>query len=158
MKNYYTLLGLNINASNEDIKKAYRSLSKKYHPDINPKGAEQFKNINEANSVLSDPAKKREYDAKHKAYFGTTQNNESTKNSTQTSTKASTSGSKPKTGDENNPAKKNKGFANNFTNTKTSNTKSQSTIIVNGVKINVNGNNSYTNVTVVNGKVIIETK
>jgi curved DNA-binding protein CbpA len=61
MKNYYEILEVNEDASDAEIKKAYRLLSKKYHPDVNPEGAERFKNIAEAYSVLSDPNKKQEY-------------------------------------------------------------------------------------------------
>jgi len=64
-RDYYEVLGLSKGASDDDIKKAYRSLAKKYHPDVNPddKNAEEkFKEINEAYSVLSDPEKKSRYD------------------------------------------------------------------------------------------------
>ena len=64
-KDYYEVLGLNKGASDAEIKKAYRSLAKKYHPDLNPGDAEaeaKFKEINEANDVLSDPDKKAKYD------------------------------------------------------------------------------------------------
>ena len=64
-RDYYEVLGLSKGADDEAIKKAYRSLAKKYHPDMNPgdKEAEQkFKEVNEAYSVLSDPDKKAKYD------------------------------------------------------------------------------------------------
>lgn len=61
-KNYYEILELNANASQEEIKKAFRTLSLKYHPDKNPEGAERFKEINEAYQVLSDGNKKSQYD------------------------------------------------------------------------------------------------
>jgi len=62
MKNYYDILGLSKDANAEQIKKAYRNLSKKYHPDVNPAGENQFKEIAEAYDVLSDPKKKQTYD------------------------------------------------------------------------------------------------
>lgn len=64
-KNYYDILGVNKNASDDEIKKAYRSLAKKYHPDLNPgnsQAAEKLKEVNEAYSVLSDKTKKQNYD------------------------------------------------------------------------------------------------
>ena len=64
-RDYYEVLGLDKNASEDDIKKAYRTLAKKYHPDVNPDdktAEEKFKEINEAYSVLSDPDKKSRYD------------------------------------------------------------------------------------------------
>ncbi|MGZ6235890.1 MAG: DnaJ domain-containing protein, partial [Syntrophales bacterium] len=64
-EDYYKLLGLEKKASSEDIKKAYRKLALKWHPDRNPnnKAAEEkFKKISEAYAVLSDPKKKEEYD------------------------------------------------------------------------------------------------
>jgi molecular chaperone DnaJ len=64
-KDYYKILGVPRTATDKDIKKAYRLLARKYHPDVNPgdKSAEsRFKEINEANEVLSDPAKKQKYD------------------------------------------------------------------------------------------------
>lgn len=64
-KNYYETLGVDKNASQDDIKKAYRNLVKKYHPDLHPgdaAAAEKFKEINEANEVLSDEKKRKEYD------------------------------------------------------------------------------------------------
>ena len=62
---YYKVLGLDKNASTEDIKKAYRKLARKYHPDLNPDNAEakkKFQQINEANEVLTDPEKRKKYD------------------------------------------------------------------------------------------------
>jgi len=62
---YYKILGLEKNATLNDIKKAYRKLARKYHPDLNPndKVAEQkFKEVNEANEVLSNPENRKKYD------------------------------------------------------------------------------------------------
>src|SRR5438132_7138060 len=64
-KDYYKTLNVSRGASTEDIKKAFRKLARKYHPDVNPgdkKAEEKFKEINEAYEVLSDPDKKRKYD------------------------------------------------------------------------------------------------
>ncbi|HCP14235.1 MAG TPA: molecular chaperone DnaJ [Peptococcaceae bacterium] len=64
-QDYYKILGVSKNASQEEIQRAYRKLARKYHPDVNKdKGAEeQFKKINEANEVLKDPEKRKLYDA-----------------------------------------------------------------------------------------------
>lgn len=61
-KNYYEILGLTEKATSSQIKKSFYRLAKQYHPDINPKGANIFKEINEAYKVLSNPSKKQEYD------------------------------------------------------------------------------------------------
>lgn len=62
MKNYYEVLGTEKSASQEEIKKAYRNLSKQFHPDVNPTGEARFKEIAEAYEVLGDPAKRAQYD------------------------------------------------------------------------------------------------
>ncbi len=62
---YYQTLGIPKNASDKDIKSAYRKLARKYHPDLNPNDAEankKFQQLNEANEVLSDPEKRKKYD------------------------------------------------------------------------------------------------
>lgn len=62
---YYKVLGVEKNASAEDIKKAYRKLARKLHPDLNPNDKEaqkKFQQLNEANEVLSDPEKRKKYD------------------------------------------------------------------------------------------------
>ena len=63
---YYKVLGLDKKATESDIKKAYRKLARKHHPDLNPndkKAEESFKEINEANEVLSNPENRKKYDA-----------------------------------------------------------------------------------------------
>jgi curved DNA-binding protein CbpA len=136
LKDYYKILEIKQSATLDEIKKAYRSLSKRYHPDMNKNGVEQFKSINEANSVLSDPAKRKVYDTQYSVHFkpknspqSAPSNSPQTTSKTSTSTKVTTQGK----------------------------SSSSSTITVNGVKINVSGNNTTTNIRVVNGKVIIET-
>src|SRR5882724_2082871 len=64
-KDYYAALGVKKSASADDIRKAFRKLARKYHPDVNPgdKSAEEkFKTISEANEILSDPKKRKIYD------------------------------------------------------------------------------------------------
>ena len=69
MKNYYAILNVKPTATEEEIKRSYRVLAKRYHPDVNPgnaSAAEKFAEVNEANSVLSDPQQRAKYDAELK--------------------------------------------------------------------------------------------
>src|SRR5215831_2118214 len=64
-KDYYGILGVKKNATQEEIRKAFRKLARKHHPDVNPgdkKAEEKFKDLSEANDVLSDPKKRKIYD------------------------------------------------------------------------------------------------
>lgn len=79
---YYKILGVDKSASQDDIKKAFRKLARKYHPDLNPNdpsAKDKFQEINEANEVLSDPEKRKKYDQygenwKHADQFEAQQN------------------------------------------------------------------------------------
>src|ERR1700759_384380 len=65
-KNYYAILGVKKTATADDIRKAFRKLARKHHPDVNPgdkKAEERFKEISEANDILSDEKKRKVYDA-----------------------------------------------------------------------------------------------
>ena len=71
-RDYYEVLGIDKNADDATIKKAYRNMAKKYHPDMNPGDAvaeEKFKEVNEAYGVLSDAEKKAKYDQYGHAAF-----------------------------------------------------------------------------------------
>src|SRR5438445_10822929 len=64
-KDYYGILGVKKTATADEIRKAFRKLARKYHPDVNPgdkKAEEKFKEMSEANDVLSDPKKRKIYD------------------------------------------------------------------------------------------------
>ncbi len=86
---YYKVLGINKNASDDDIKKAYRKAARKYHPDLNPNDKEaekKFKEINEANEVLSNAENRKKYDAygkdwKHADHFEQAKQNQSRQSS-----------------------------------------------------------------------------
>ena len=70
-KDYYKTLGVDKNASDEEIKRAFRKLAKQYHPDVNKEAGaqEKFKEIGEAYAVLSDPNKRKQYDQFGSAAF-----------------------------------------------------------------------------------------
>ncbi len=94
-RDYYAILGVSKNASAEDIKKAYRQLARKYHPDLNPgdKAAEaKFKEITEANEVLSDVDKRTQYD-RFGQYWRQAEQTKTNPRSTSTSSSSSTSSS-----------------------------------------------------------------
>ena len=89
MKNYYSILGVTPDSDDAEIKAAYRSLARKYHPDINPEGAQKFKDITEAYDTLSDHVKRLKYDTIN-GFF-------KTEKTYTTSNKANQEYSKPKT-------------------------------------------------------------
>ena len=72
-KDFYKVLGVSKDAKPDEIKKAFRKLARENHPDQNqndPKAEQRFKDISEANSVLSDPAKRKEYDEARSLFGG----------------------------------------------------------------------------------------
>jgi len=71
-KDYYKILGVDKKASKDDIKKAFRNLARKYHPDVKGGDAEKFKEVNEAYTVLSDDQKRTQYDNFGQAFGGNT--------------------------------------------------------------------------------------
>src|SRR6478609_5695775 len=69
-KDFYKELGVSSDATAKEIKGAYRKLASELHPDKNPAGAERFKAVSEAHSVLSDAAKRKEYDETRRLFAG----------------------------------------------------------------------------------------
>lgn len=69
MKNYYDILGVSETSSQDEIKKAYRQLSKQYHPDVNPNGEEKFKEVAEAYDNIGDENKRNDYDNRRRNPF-----------------------------------------------------------------------------------------
>ena len=70
MKNYYEILGVSKSATQEEIKKTYKTLSKQYHPDVNPNGEDKFKEISQAYDMIGDPIKRKKYDLESQSPFG----------------------------------------------------------------------------------------
>lgn len=71
-RDYYEVLGISKDSTEQDIKKAYRNMAKKYHPDRNkdnPEAEAKFKEVQEANEILSDPQKRATYDQYGHAAF-----------------------------------------------------------------------------------------
>lgn len=89
MDNYYDILGVSPKASLDEIKKAYRSLAKKYHPDINPQTEEKFKAINLAYETLSDETKRAVYDFDLRKKSGTSSYTKSSSSSYKQSSSSS---------------------------------------------------------------------
>ncbi len=84
MKNYYKILGVSESSNKDEIKKAFRNLAKKYHPDKNkdnPDAIEMFQQINEAYEILSNESSREEYDKKLNQNSSNRQKNESKNNS-----------------------------------------------------------------------------
>lgn len=92
MDNHYETLGVSRSASPDEIKKSYRKLARKYHPDVNPGDLEaeaKFKKVNEAYRILSDPSLKAEYDARLSGYDSHSHRNDSQKKAATSSPEAS---------------------------------------------------------------------
>lgn len=95
---YYSVLGVPKTASDDDIKKAYRKLARKHHPDLNPNDAEankKFQQINEANEILSDPEKRKKYDQYGKDWQHAEQFEEARRQQRQSSAQGRPAGDSP---------------------------------------------------------------
>ena len=116
MKNYYSILGVTPDSTDAEIKSAYRALARKYHPDVNPDGAEKFKDISEAYDTLSDVKKRSRYDTingffktavkKEKQYTSSSKANKEYKKSSSENDKTSKSEKKVKSQVKNKQSKK----------------------------------------------------
>lgn len=86
MKDFYQILGVKPDATEEEIKKAFRSLAKKYHPDMHPDDATmeaKFKEVNDAYAVLSDSKKRTEYDLSRNGQTNTKEKKQERENTRQ---------------------------------------------------------------------------
>ena len=91
MKNFYSILGVTPDSTMAEVKSAYRTLARKYHPDINPQGVERFKEISQAYETLSDAKKRLQYDTINGIFKTSTKKQETKTEETNNSNKETTS-------------------------------------------------------------------